>query len=215
MMPTRMNQNTTQRYRKRIRDSAYAAMLATSTVPAAVASEVMKLEAYQFQMSPWAKIVRYDASVGLSIHQVVLVVSALGLSEVSIAHAIGTSQIRANAMSTPTQVPLNNRTRRSMAAWVTSGRAPSRARVSVASVVMSEPLFLAAGEEHPHGGHGEHEDEEQRRHRGGVAGAEVGEAHVVHVFEGGAGGEVGPAAGHDVGLVEDLQRRDDLQDDHQ
>src|SRR5690242_7025632 len=71
MMPTRMNQNATHRYRNRIRDSAYAAMLPTSTVPAAVASEVMKLEAYQFQMSPWAKIVRYDSSVGLSIHHVV------------------------------------------------------------------------------------------------------------------------------------------------
>src|SRR3954468_11038841 len=99
MMPTRMNQNTSHRNRNRIRDSAKAAMLPNSTAPAAVAAEVMKLDAYQFQMSPCASSVLNDANVGSWMAQVGLVVSELGLSAVSMVQAIGTSQRRANAMS--------------------------------------------------------------------------------------------------------------------
>ena len=73
----------------------------------------MKLAAYQLQMSPCAAAVRKKASsVGLSISQVVRVVSLLGLSAVSSAQAIGTSQIRANAISTPAQTRLKSLTRR-------------------------------------------------------------------------------------------------------
>src|SRR5882724_10151759 len=64
MMPIRTNQKTRYRNRNRIRDSAKAARLAVTTVPAEVTAEVMKLAAYQFQMSPWANKARNDASVG-------------------------------------------------------------------------------------------------------------------------------------------------------
>ena len=84
-MPTRMNQNTTLRYRNRIRDSANAAMLrGQHGAQPRSAVEVMKLDAYQLQMSPCSAAASVnDASVGLSMHQVVLVVSVLGLSAVS------------------------------------------------------------------------------------------------------------------------------------
>src|SRR3954469_9777659 len=140
MIPTRMNQNTSHRNRNRIRDSAKAAMLATSTVAAAVTVEVMKLDAYQFQMSPCANSVRNDASVGLSMAQVGLVVSALGLSAVSMVQAIGTSQRRANAMSTPAQTPLNSLIRRSMLCWVTEGAALRCGRVSATVVMVRSPV---------------------------------------------------------------------------
>jgi hypothetical protein len=113
MMPIRTNQNTSQRYRKRIRDRAKAARLAVTTVPSALNVDVMMLAAYQLMMSPWSSSVRYEASVGSMIFHVGFVVSPLGLREVSTAQAKGTSQSNANAMSTPMQVRLNNFSRRS------------------------------------------------------------------------------------------------------
>src|SRR5689334_7870437 len=115
MIPARMKANTQLRPRKRRRDSAYAAMLANSTVPAAVAADVMKLDRYHFQMSPCCRTVLNDSSVGFSMNHVggTFVVSALGLRAVSIAQATGTSQSRANAMSTPVHVRLKSLFRRS------------------------------------------------------------------------------------------------------
>jgi hypothetical protein len=135
MMPIRMNQNTTHRNRNRIRDSAKAAMLAVSTVAAAVAVEMMKLDAYQFQILPSAKSVRNDSKVGSLMAHVGLVVSALGLSAVSTVHAIGTSHNSANAISTPAHTPLNSLMRRSMLARVTVG-AVCCGLVSVAVVMI-------------------------------------------------------------------------------
>src|SRR3954462_9210064 len=131
MMPISTNQKISQRNRNRIRDSAKAAMLATSTVPTAVRVEVMKLVAYQFQMSPWASSVWNDWNVGLWISQVVSVVSALGLSAVSTVQSTGTSQISANAMSTPAQIRLNSLVRRSIEAWVTGLATVVMVRTSV------------------------------------------------------------------------------------
>src|SRR5690348_11876860 len=123
-----------------MRDNANAARLAVSTVPSAVSVEVMKLAAYQLMMSPCSISVRNDSSVGFSIFQVGFVVSALGLSAVSSAHSSGTNQIAANAMSTPTQVALKIRVRRSTDRVTASGRAVvSRSSVIVA---ISQLRFL-------------------------------------------------------------------------
>ena len=54
-MPARMNQKTTFLYRNRIRDSAYAAMLAVITVNSAVSAEVMKLAPYHLSMSVFSQ----------------------------------------------------------------------------------------------------------------------------------------------------------------
>src|SRR5215207_3231267 len=84
-------------------------MLAVTTVPAATAADVRKLENSHFGMSPCSRVVRYDSRVGFSMNQVVgtIVVSAFGLSEVSIAQARGTSQMSAKTSSTPKQIQLN------------------------------------------------------------------------------------------------------------
>ena len=115
MIPASTNANTQFLCRKRSRDRAKAAMLAVTTAPAATAADVMKLDMYHFQMSPEASVVRNDSSVGFWMNQLggALVVSALGLSAVSIAQAIGTSHSRAKAMRTPMQTRLNSLFRRS------------------------------------------------------------------------------------------------------
>ena len=109
MMPIRMNQKNTlpvpephpgQRERGHARGDARCR--------SAMSVEVMKLAAYQLRMSPCSSSVRNDSSVGFSIFQVGLVVSALGLIAVSMAQASGTSQRSANAMSTPAQKRLNS-----------------------------------------------------------------------------------------------------------
>ena len=56
MMPARMNQKTRFLYRNRIRDSAYAAMLAVITVNSAVSAEVMKLAPYHLSMSVFCRV---------------------------------------------------------------------------------------------------------------------------------------------------------------
>src|SRR5947209_14446000 len=145
MMPMRMNQNSSHRKRNRIRDSAKPAMLAVSTVAAALTVDVMKLDAYQFQMSPCANSVRNDPSVGCWTHQVGLVVSALGLKAVSTVQAMGTSQIRAKAISTPAQVRLNSLMRRSTT-FPLMGGSMRRADVAVsARVVMVRAPVPDAG----------------------------------------------------------------------
>src|SRR5215217_1304829 len=85
-------------------------MLAVITVPAATAADVMKLEASHFGMSPCSSVDRYESSVGFSMNQVVgtFVVSALGFSDVSIAHPSGMSHMSAKTTSTPKQIQLNN-----------------------------------------------------------------------------------------------------------
>src|SRR3954463_5936180 len=123
-------------------------MLANSTVPAAVAADVMKLDRYHFQMSPCCRTVLNDSSVGFSMNHVggTLVVSALGLRAVSIAQATGTSHSRANAMSTPVQTRLNSFWRWSYAAAVARAR-PAGAvgsSVSVVVTVISGTRFLSA-----------------------------------------------------------------------
>ncbi len=100
----------------------------------------MKLAAYQFKMSPWASSVRKDSSVGFWMIQVALVVSALGLSAVSKAQAIGTSQTSANAMSTPRQIPLNSLVRRSIEAC-----GDGRAGVALVGSSWSEPPVPGGG----------------------------------------------------------------------
>ena len=87
------------------------ARLATSTVPMAVRHEMITLEPHQRRMSV-SRSTRPNASnVGLSISQVVLVVSAFGLIDVSKAHSSGISQSSENATRTPKQTRLNRRSR--------------------------------------------------------------------------------------------------------
>src|SRR5919202_3727457 len=115
MIPASTNPNTQFLCRKRSRDRAKAAMLAVRTAPAATAADVMKLDRYHFQMLSELSVVRNDSNVGLSMNHVggALVVSAFGLSAVSIAQRIGISQSREKAMRTPMQTRLNSLFRRS------------------------------------------------------------------------------------------------------
>src|SRR4051794_21796749 len=148
-------------------------MLANSTVPAAVAADVMKLDRYHFQMSPCCRTVLNDSSVGLSMNQVggAFVVSPLGFRAVSIAQAIGTSHSRANAMRTPVQTRLNSFWRWSYDAavaralpWGTVGTS-----VSVVVTVISGTRFLSADDGEPDERHGEDHEEEEHRDRRAVA----------------------------------------------
>src|SRR3954447_7248535 len=120
-------------------------MLAVSTVAAATAVEVMKLDRYHFQMSPAPSTVRNDSRVGLSMNQVVgiLVVSAFGFSAVSIAQAMGTSQSRAKAMRTPVHRRLNALCRLSYEAAVAASLLLRRSRGSLSIVDMVRPSFPA------------------------------------------------------------------------
>src|SRR3954447_4530191 len=165
MMPAMMNQNTQFFQRKFIRDSANAAMLAVTTVNTAVSADVMVLAAYQRSMSVSCSVLVNAAKVGLSMSQVVFVVSAFGLSGVSRAQASGTSHKIAKAMRTPRQTRLNNFVRASTSAVVTcalegvrSSRSP---RVSSRVVVMSHLTFLGSDDREPDGRNGQHDYEEQ------------------------------------------------------
>src|SRR3954471_3160169 len=195
-------------------------MLANSTVPAAAAVDVMKLDRYHFQMSPCCRTVLNDSSVGLSMNQVggAFVVSALGLRAVSIAQAIGTSHSRANAMSTPVQTRLNSFWRWSYAAAVARAALPGGtvlSSVSVVVTVISGTRFLSADDGEPDERHGEDHEEEEHRDRRAVADPQVREALVVDVFQRGDGAEVRASGRHDVDLVEDLEGGDHLEDDDQ
>jgi hypothetical protein len=131
MMPARMNQKTNWLPRKRIRDSAYPAMLQNTTANVATSVEITKLLKYQRRMLPAPITFSYASNVGFSIPQRTgtSVVSASGLSEVSIAHANGMIQSRANASSTPMQTPLNSRWRVITKPFPAGGRArTTRAR---------------------------------------------------------------------------------------
>src|SRR4051794_38325808 len=123
-----------------MRDNANAARLSATTVPSAETVAVMRLAAYQLRMSPCSSNVRNDSSVGFSIFQVGFVVSALGLSAVSTAQSNGTSHTTASAISTPTQVALKRRTRRSTDTATADGRA-AVVRSSSAIVVISQLRF--------------------------------------------------------------------------
>src|SRR5215204_2879809 len=137
MIPASTIQNTTFLYRNRIREIAYAAMLAVTTVSRAVSAEVMKLAPYHLRMSVFCRVFVKASSVGFSIAQVVLVVSAFGFRAVSSAHARGTSQSSAKAISTPAQIRLKSLTR----VWTSGGVAwapvPGRSSV-VAAMSRSE-----------------------------------------------------------------------------
>jgi len=108
MMPTRMNQKTQLFHRKLMRDSAKAARLALTTVKSAVRTDVMVLAAYHRRMSVSCKVLVNAAKVGLSMSQVLFVVSAFGLRAVSSAQASGTNHRIENAISTPRQMRLNS-----------------------------------------------------------------------------------------------------------
>src|SRR5829696_1253046 len=212
MIPASTIQNTTFLYRNRIREIAYAAMLAVSTVSRAVIAEVMKLAPYHLRMSVFCRVFVKASSVGFSIAQVVLVVSAFGFRAVSSAQARGTSQSSAKAISTPAQIRLKSLTR----VWTSGGVAwaPVPGRSSVVAA-MSGLLLLRADKDEPGGGHGKHHQEEEHRQGRGIADPEVREALVVDVLQHRAGGEVRAARRHDVHLVEHLERRDDLQHHHE
>src|SRR5688572_1987276 len=150
-----------------MRDSANAARLAATTVPSAENVAVMRLAAYQLRMSPCSSNVRNDSRVGFSIFQVGFVVSALGLIAVSTAQNNGTSHSNANAISTPTQVALNTRMRRSTDAATGDGRSAAAVSERSVMVVISQLRFLAAGHGEPHRGHREHHEEEQGGRGGG------------------------------------------------
>src|SRR5215216_2027750 len=165
-------------------------MLAVITVPAATAAEVIKLEASHFGMSPCSSVVRYDSSVGFSMNQVVgtFVVSALGLSDVSIAHASGPSHMSAKTRSTAKQTQLNNLYRLSYEADLANSPRVDAAVVTVSVAISGAPL-LPADDRKPGEGDDQHDDEEQHRYGRAVTGSEVRETDVVDVLQGGARAE--------------------------
>jgi hypothetical protein len=123
---------------------ANAAMLAAMTVPSAVRLEMMKEAPYQLSMSV-SRSVRVNASnVGLSMSQVVLVVSAFGLSAVSTAQANGISHTSANAISTPAQMRLNSFSRRWIRSMVIPTGAFGAAIVVLAMVKPPSPAGVPA-----------------------------------------------------------------------
>src|SRR4051794_1300044 len=215
MMPAMTNQKTQFFHRKFMRDSANAAMLAVTTVNNAVIADVMALAAYQRSMSVSCSVLVNAANVGLSMSQGLFVVSAFGLSAVSNAQASGTSHKIAKAMRTPRQIRLNSFVRVSTSAVVTrAGDGVRWARspgVSSRVVVMSHLTFLGSDDREPDGRNGQHDYEEEHRQCGRIADPEVREALVVYVLQHRSRAEVGAARGHDVHLVEDLQRCDDLE----
>src|SRR5215213_5034880 len=132
-------------------------MLAAITVPIVVIRAIARLEPNQRRMSV-SRSTRPNASkVGFSMSHVVLVVSSLGFRAVSRAHSTGTSQISANAISTPAQIRLNSLWRESTWAASTVRRAAVGSRMSLA--VTSGSLLLASDDAEPDGGHGEHDQE--------------------------------------------------------
>src|SRR4051794_25202622 len=96
-MPAIISRKSGVRKGKRSCEKAYAAMLAVSTVSTVTIVEVMKLLMYHWMMSPASSTCRNELSDGFEVHQVTgtFVVSASGLSAVSMAHRRGSSQMMA------------------------------------------------------------------------------------------------------------------------
>src|SRR5438132_5328709 len=94
MIPARMIQNSTPRPRKGMRENAYAAMLANTTVTTEITTDVRILLKYHRGRSLEPSVVANACKVKWAESQVngMLVVSLSGLSAVSSDHAIGINQ---------------------------------------------------------------------------------------------------------------------------
>src|SRR5437588_2984138 len=94
MIPARMIQNSTPRPRKGMRENAYAAMLANTTVTTEIAADVRILLKYHRGRSLEPSVLANACKVKWEESQVngMIVVSLSGLSAVSRAHASGVNQ---------------------------------------------------------------------------------------------------------------------------
>src|SRR5947209_6969903 len=94
MIPARMIQNSTPRPRKGMREKAYAAMLANTTVTTEITPDVTILLKYHLGRSLEPSVVANACKVKWAESQVngMIVVSLSGLSAVSSAHASGINQ---------------------------------------------------------------------------------------------------------------------------
>src|SRR5580693_3116883 len=144
-----------------------------------------------------------------------MIVSFSLLTEVSRAHAIGNSQSRASAMTTPVVARANKLVRWSLrlpplrSAGSFRVRPPVRGRE--AETAMSDSTLLPADQGQPDERHDQDDDEQDERGGRGVADPLAGERGVVDPLDGRAAGVVRAALQDQVDLVEDLQRGDDLE----
>src|SRR6201996_3117854 len=139
-----------------------------------------------------------------------MIVSFSLFTEVSRAQAIGNSQSRPSAMTTPVVARVNRLARWRGRPEEASRRPPVR-WTEVVDAAMSDSTLLPADQGQPDERHDEDDDEQDERGRGRVADALAGERGVVDPLDRRAAGVVRPALEDQVDLVEDLQRGDDLQ----
>src|SRR5689334_9399887 len=107
------------------------------------------------------------------------VVSASGFTDVSTAHAMGTTHTTARTVSTATQATLKRRVAQSAPAR--AGAATSCVR-SITAIALCLPL-LPADDPEPDGGDRQHDQEEHHRDGRRVADAVAGEPDVVDVLD--------------------------------
>src|ERR1700761_1335334 len=140
-----------------------------------------------------------------------MIVSFSLFTEVSSAQAMGNSQSRASAMTTPVVARLNKLERRSLRPRTGSFRLRPAGCCRGAETAMSAPTLLPADQGQPDERHDQDDDEQDERGRGRVADPLAGERGVVDPLDSWAAGVVRPALQDQVDLVEDLQRGDDLE----